>query len=279
MTKLSGKKSLTTIESIQKPSLLFLLPVLIFAAGSCGSQKIVQSNSIWANSLDAKDDFLHSKINANTLYKSKRFWSQFSNDGKNLYLTFLFTDKNDQKRIFTEDAILWINLEGKREKKSGIVYPYRTDKLNLMYRMNGEDKCNSITSHLQPEDKFKNKERLLLFNLNTVGKVVEINHLNNNSVKANIMYDQNSQFLIYKLIIPFEVLPTRSKREVDVPEKVTVGFEIDQPCPPAYLDALAWRKGIPGRPGGSNPPISSDRSVHYSSDMLFWTEIHLSKKK
>jgi hypothetical protein len=132
-----------------------------------------------------------------------------SNDNDNVYIDMKVEDRKIQNRILTEGLTIWINMDGREEKKMGIRFPLGS--LNQPGRKKTEPDENSTPRTESVEN--------LLSMANTIeilGFISEQQRRfpseNRDSFRGSVKLEEGG-ILYYKLIMPLAKLPMRNSRD------------------------------------------------------------------
>ena len=131
-----------------------------------------------------------------------------SNDNDNVYIDMKVDDRKIQHRILTEGLTIWINMDGREEKKMGIRFPLGSQ--NKPGRKNAGQVEKSQTRAENMED--------LVAIANTIEIVGFISEQqrrfpseNRDSFRGSVKLEEGGK-LYYKLIMPMAKLPLRNSR-------------------------------------------------------------------
>ena len=132
-----------------------------------------------------------------------------SNDNDNVYIDMKIEDRKIQSRILAEGLTIWINMEGREEKKMGIRFPLGSQNQPGRKKTEPEEKTPAQAESIE--------------NLLAMANTIEIlgflseqqRHFpaeNRDSFRGSVKSDEGGK-LYYKLIMPVAKLPLRNSRD------------------------------------------------------------------
>jgi hypothetical protein len=153
---------------------------------------------------------LNDKIEASdyTPVDKSGLYCLISNDNDYVYIDMKVDDRKIQHRILTEGLTIWINMDGREEKKMGIRFPLGSQ--NKPGRKNADQVEKSQTRDESMED--------LIAIANTIEIIGFISEQqrrfpseNRDSFRGSVKLGEGGK-LYYKLIMPMAKLPLRNSR-------------------------------------------------------------------
>lgn len=180
----------------------YFLIISILLSGSLNAQKRNLNLSCWhLNDKIESSDYM--PVGKSGLY------CLISNDNDNIYVDLKVEDRKIQNRILTEGLTIWINMDGREEKKMGIRFPLGSR--NQPGRKKTEHEENSALRAESMEN--------LLSMANTIeilGFISEQQRRfpseNRDSFRGSVKLEEGGK-LYYKLIMPLAKLPLRNSRD------------------------------------------------------------------
>jgi len=132
-----------------------------------------------------------------------------SNDNDNIYIDMKVEDRKIQNRILTEGLTIWIDMDGREERKMGIRFP-----LGSRNQL-GHKKTEHVENSQAKAESMEN----ILSMANTIeifGFISEPQRRfpseNHDSFRGSVKLEEGKT-LLYKLIIPLAKLPLRNSRD------------------------------------------------------------------
>lgn len=200
-----------------------------------------------------------------------RTWYVAHRDTAAVFVRLQVTDAVQQKKILQNGLELWVDIKGKKNKKTGITFPIPEKRATTMlaqWTPPGEDGV--------PENNNRNIADALIKQISVqremqlTGFAEELNGRQNCTHPSGIYTTLNlhGDTLVYEAVIPYRVLPVQ-------PEAGTV------------ISIGVIEKGIPftgGMPGGDGPmmgdgpppgppPGGSDNMMQMMEDNVFWYKV------
>jgi hypothetical protein len=206
-----------------------------------------------------------------------------SNDNDNVHLYIKVEDAAAQNRILREGLIIWINMEGKKKKEMGVVFPLGSQNSGKNKRPDmNESMTNTDGTPVTPLS-MANTIELIGFTGESERRFPSANADNFNGV---IKYDKDG-ILQYKLVMPVIKLPLRNSRESDGAMPFAIGIEYGKepiaggasgeygPPPSSGIPQGGSRGGSRGGPGGVKTPVNgqngnSSGSVNSTPPVSIW---------
>lgn len=140
--------------------------------------------------------------------KKSNLYYLFSNDNTNLYVDIKVEDTGIQNRILKKGMVIWVNMDGKQDKKLGVHFPLGSEN-------RGGRRPGAPESNFTPDG----KPITPLMRANTIELVGFTNETesrfpadNPNSFKGSVRYDNDGN-LIYRLLMPIAKLPVRNAKD------------------------------------------------------------------
>ena len=131
-----------------------------------------------------------------------------SNDNDNVYIDMKVEDRKIQNRILTEGLTIWINMDGREEKKMGIRFPLgsrnQPGRKKTEHGENSPSRAESVENLLS----MANTIEILGFISEQQRRFPSENH---DSFRGSVKMEEGGK-LYYKLIIPLAKLPMRNSR-------------------------------------------------------------------
>jgi hypothetical protein len=162
-----------------------------------------------------------------------------SNDEKNIYVDVKVTESIEQNKVLQMGMTIWINMDGKSKKETGIRYPIGA-KYSKGQGRRGEPQMNDPLTPVTP---LSQANTISLIGFKDVEQV-RFPSKNSDNIRGSVRYDDAGN-LFYALTIPLEKLPVAEKgKDGKVP---AINFAIEYGAPPPA-------GGQPGGPTGYTPP-------------------------
>jgi hypothetical protein len=180
----------------------FFLIISILLSGGLNAQKRNLNLSSWHQS-DKIESCYYMPAGRTGIY------CFISNDNDNVYIDMKVEDRKIQNRILTEGLTIWINMDGREEKKMGIRFPLGSR--NQPGRKKSEHEENS-------PPRTESMENLLTManTIEILGFISEQQRRfpseNRDSFRGSVILDEKGN-LYYKLIMPVAKLPLRNSRD------------------------------------------------------------------
>ena len=144
-----------------------------------------------------------------TFNKKSNLYYLFSNDNTNLYVDIKVEDSGVENKILKQGMVIWLNMEGKQDKKLGVHFPIGSDNTG------GRRRSNLTEDNFTPEG----KPITPLMRATTIELIGFTNEQekrfpadNPNSFKGSIKYDNDGN-LVYRLLLPIAKLPIRNAKD------------------------------------------------------------------
>jgi hypothetical protein len=261
--------------------ILFLIGISLTLASSGQKEKNFPGN--WRNQPSGELKLTDSEYQS---YKKGLVLYYISNDNENLYLDLKIKETIEQTKLLKVGMNIWICMNGKSQKKTGIRYPIGSDYSGG--RRGYSNQVNAPTPLSQAHT------------IQLIGfKDVEPSRFsadNTDNFRGKAWYNDGGD-LLYSLVIPLAKISQLDESQ-DKTGIITLGIEYGVPPemgaggPPSggAPPSGAPRGGGGGRPGGGGgqpgapsgmggPPTSSSGSQSLGSPVLFWVkDIALAKK-
>jgi hypothetical protein len=146
----------------------------------------------------------HNKANENIKFRSSelqysekgKFYYNMSNDRDNMYIDLKIFDQDVQSEVLASGITVWINMDGKKLKKTGLRYPAKQGRPDMA--------------------EAKNMQRPSAFKIELIGlggtynSFISPDEVNNFRGSFRLEPDGN---MWYELIIPLSKLPERSSKK------------------------------------------------------------------
>lgn len=262
------------------------LALLLISLNAFG-QKDKSYQSSWHN--EGENELSIPPENYTYFEKGKIFYF-ISNDENKVVLDIKVEDEGIQTRILKEGMTIWINMDGKQNKKMGVRFP-----VGSQYQANGKNSqttLNTDGSVVTPL-KMANTIELVGFTGENSNRLPSDNF---DSFNGFVNYDKEG-ILHYRMNLPLEKIPLRNSKEGGGAMPFNLGIEYGM-APSANThtpppSSPQQRGGAPkssgsGKSGGSRgggmppggPPINGSKSSTVSNpSVLYWVKnISLSVK-
>jgi len=150
----------------------------------------------------------------------------FKNDAGNLYILFVFKDKEYQSTIKDTGMTLWINTEGKKKKKYGINFKSKRVKADTLISI--------IETQQGPlpeaeKNEIRSRAYYMLYQgevIDKKGNILTASALAGESEGPSFRLKEKKKMMVYELMMPLRVLEKLSADQRMEPGKtVKVGFE------------------------------------------------------
>ena len=178
-----------------------------------------------------------------------KFYYCLSNDRDNLYIDLKIFENEIQRQILYSGLTIWINMDGKKEKITGVRYPVRTqgeerpamegDRNRQMpqgmerqqYRQGMQRPQNSVPgidgSSIARNMQIPVDSKIELIGFSQSGPAF-LPSYENNDFRGSMRYDEEN-YLWYKLIIPLSKMPQVSHKGKNGAVPVVLGFSYIKP--------------------------------------------------
>ncbi len=237
------------------------IPLLILSLFVCvgiNAQKGNLNLSKWhvSNEVKASDYQLINKV---------KLYCFLSNDNDNIYFDMKVEDAGVQDRILKEGLTIWIDVDGKSEKKMGVRYPIGSQNPVGRKKPDHSENTNNPDGSLVTPLTLANTIELIGF-INE-----EVRHFpseNADNFRGSVKFDKEGIFY-YKMVMPIAKLPFRNSKQGNGAMPFTLGIEYGlippgnksgnhmSPPPPS----ISRSGGSRGGSSGSGRSGSGDRSV------------------
>ncbi len=214
--------------------------------------------------------------------KSKLFY-QMSNDENNIYIGIRVEDSGVQGRILKQGLTVWVNMNNKSVKNTGIRFPIGSQYSGSRGRQDMPGSSLNPDGTLITPLSLANTIELVGF---TGEEARRFPAVNSNTFSGSVKYNEEG-ILFYKMKIPIEKLPVRNSKDGEGAAPFTIGIEYG--APPSIAGpagAAAPRSGsgsMPsgssggsyrgrrggGAPGGGNPS-SGSALAQGATPVMFW---------
>jgi len=144
-----------------------------------------------------------------------------SNDKDNLYLDLVFDEAKDQKMIFRSGLLIWIDMNGKTMKKTGIRYPMGTDYQGSRRRSYQVGADNQSPQNPEAPQSNLNTIELVGF---TGESERHFPADNPDNFRGSLAMGKDGK-LFYRLILPLSKLAMRNSRESGGTMPFSIGIE------------------------------------------------------
>jgi len=249
-----------------------------------GEKKEKNFSSNWRNQTSGELNISDSEYQS---YKKGLVLYYISNDNENLYLDLKIKETIEQTKLLKIGMNVWICMNGKSQKKTGIRYPIGSDYSGG--RRSSSTQINAPTP-------LSMAHTIQLIGFNDV-QPSRFSADNTDNFRGKAWYNNDGD-LLYSLVIPLAKI-SQLDESSDKSGKISLGIEYGVPPsmgpggPPSGYPGGAPGGGAPrggsggggggGRPGGSSgmggPPPTSAGSQALDNPVLFWVkDIILAKK-
>lgn len=167
----------------------------------------------------------HSNSAANQIdyYAIKRSAISYSlsNDNDNIYLDIKVADVNEQNMILRNGLVIWINMDGKTNRKMGVRFPVgsRNNSVRRVQQMGESEKA--------PQS-FPGDPQSMANTIELIGFINEAQRRfpaeNPDNFRGSVKFDANGA-LIYNLRMPLVKLPVRNTKNGKGSVPFTLGIE------------------------------------------------------
>lgn len=163
------------------------------------------------------------------LIKKSKINCSISNDNDFIYMNLMVPDKLVSERILEEGLTIWVDMDGKQQKKMGIRFPLGSE--NPLANKN-----HSAEKNNEAED--------LISQANTIELIGFISEQdrhfaaqNSDNFRGSVKYGPNGE-LFYRLLMPVSKLPLRNSRSGNGAMPFNLGLEIGYvPLPKTKVQA------------------------------------------
>jgi hypothetical protein len=192
----------------------YILIIFILVSSGLNAQKKNLNLSSW---------HMNNKIESSDYMPAGRsgLYCFISNDNENVYFEMKVKDRKIQNRILTEGLTIWINMDGKEEKKMGIRFP-------LGSRNQPGRKKNAREENIPAEAESTENLLAMANTIEILGFLSEEQRRfpaeNRDSFRGSVTLDEGG-ILYYKLIMPVAKLPLRNSREAHSAMPFILGIE------------------------------------------------------
>jgi hypothetical protein len=198
-----------------------------------------------------------------------KFYYSFSNDRDNLYVVMKVFEKDVQKQILFSGLTIWIDMDGRKAKKTGLKFPARIQnqgKPDMMGIGNQQAPGNQQSARNDQQQgnmqgmqnprsgapgtdvtrrggnmQMPSDSRIELIGLSGADRIF-ISSNEENNFRGSVSFEKNGN-MWYQMIIPLSRLPERSEIKKNENDSFTLGF--------SYPGVLSQQmRGGSGGPGG-----------------------------
>jgi hypothetical protein len=267
--------------------IIFFLASLLICFSSSG-QKDKSYQSRWHN--EGEDQLSKSSESYTFSEKGKLFYF-LSNDENKIILDIKIEDEGIQNRILTEGMTVWINMDGKQQKKMGVRFP-----IGSHYQTGGKGNTTTLNPDGTVETPLSmaNTIELIGFTGENSNRLPSENY---DSFNGFLKYDKEG-ILYYRMNFPFEKIPLRNSKEGGGAMPFNLGIEYGlapsannhTPPPSSTQQSGGASKGgrsgkgegnRGGMPSSVTPPLSGSNGYETPKPaVLHWVKnVSLSMKK
>lgn len=233
-------------------TIIFLMLVFMFAGSQAHKDKYYYSH--WRNKAGIQD-----LKTSDCIYSDKgRFYYYISNDSENIYVDLKIFSPDVQSRIVSTGLITWINMDGRKNTRTGIQYPAPLRRMNR----GANDRAGDVNGRAEipraepGSSQDQSLDRLRLIGFPEPGMVV-FTPEDTRNFRASISMDKE-RYMNYELVMPLSKL-AELKRKNKGDNPVAFGFTFAESGngmqnrpPSAAAGAPSFdRGGGGGRGGGS----------------------------
>jgi hypothetical protein len=196
----------------------FLIILLFFLCPCLFGQNGNTNTSRWHNNGNPESSYYKSARNNRLQYF-------LSNDNDNIYIDLKIIDTDSQGLILKEGLIIWIDMDGKSQKKMGIRYPVGSQN---QVSFNRTGKSDIVQNHGDDGSSI-----LKLANtIELIGFISEqerrFSSDNPDNFRGSVRYDEEST-LHYIMVMPLAKLPVRNSKEGNGAMPFALGIEYGFP--------------------------------------------------
>lgn len=186
------------------------------------------------------------------LIKKSKLYCSLSNDKDFVYINLMIPDREVSVRILEDGLTVWINMDGKQDRKMGVRFPIGSQNAANVKNQGAED-------NIATEDLVSQANTIEL-----IGFISEQDRRfasqNSDNFRGAVKYSPNGD-LYYRLVMPVAKLPFRNSKDGNGAMPFALGFEIGY-IPPA---------------GTKN---QSKKESHSGSNALYWiNQVKLASSK
>lgn len=176
------------------------------------------------------EDIFETRANDFRYSEDGMFYYCISNDNDNIYINIRVFDLNVQRMVTRSGMTIWINGDGKKEKKTGIKFPVgqkHQESGNNSGQTDGQNSQNFTNIHKMPgkgstgDSEDIDVSSILLIGFSESGPVL-VSALEKDNFKGSIQF-RNDQYLYYELVLPKSKLPSINTTERKK-NKLAIGF-------------------------------------------------------
>jgi hypothetical protein len=219
--------------------------ILFFLCLNLNAQKGKLYYSSWLENDIAVSNISSDKF---SYFDKGKFYYLISNNNDNLILDLKIEDTGAQNRILKQGLTIWINMDGKSAKVTGLRFPigsqYSGGRGGSAF---SETNINPDGSIITPLSR-ANTIELTGFSGETAKRFPSDN---TDNFRGSVKYD-NEGILHYRMIMPIEKLPSRNSKDGDSALPFTLGIEYGA-LPPMNVPGSSRASGAASVPpaGGS----------------------------
>ena len=181
--------------------------------------------------------------------KSTGIMYRITNNDSALAVDIAVSDGIKQRKIMMFGSKIWIDIQGKRKKRRGVMFPMGRKEFDDMRPPGNTDQGNQKNGREDNFDREKHKMASRIKNIEIIGIYDELNGVFNTWTEAQIFaaaeFDDIGM-LYYRLEIPFEKLGL--DYELIKYAEISIGFET------GYLDVSQMHGRPGGMKSGNGPP-------------------------
>jgi len=137
------------------------------------------------------------------------FYCLISNDIDNVYIDIKVEDRKIQNRILTEGLTIWLNMDGREEKKMGIRFPLGSQNQPGRKKTEHEESTQTRAESIENLLSMANTIEILGFISEQQRRFPSENR---DSFRGSVKLEEGGK-LYYKLIMPVAKLPLRNARD------------------------------------------------------------------
>jgi len=206
---------------------------LVFSFMMCINLNAQKGKVLLSNWIANGDPEINVPTDSYTYIKKGKLFYYISNDNNNIFINMKVDDPVTQSRILSQGLTVWINMDAKRAKTTGVRFPIGSENSRGQSRLNASgNKINTDRSDITPNS-LANTIELLGF-ISEEARLIPADNADN--FRGSVKYDSDGA-LRYQMILPLVKLPVRNSKDGDGAMPFNLGIEYGTP--------------ISGGPGGS----------------------------
>jgi hypothetical protein len=224
--------------------------VVIFMLTFCTVLSAQKESSYACHWRGNVNDDMRSMISDFQYSKTGRFYYYISNDRDNIYLDLRFFDKVIQNQVLVSGLTVWVNMDGKKAKKTGIKYPVGVR--GSRRPPSGEMPAGPKNRQRQATDRnmpLTPPNNIELIGFSETGPIEITSFEDASNFSGSVRFEKDGMW--YELKMPIDKLPALSNKDKNEKGSFLLGVSYTAiPAPGQGMSAGGPGGGYGGRSGG-----------------------------